>query len=70
MNIEESRHLSAAEAAAWLGISRRSLYRLREQGRGPDHYRFGCRILYRMEALERWAAENLRRAPVGGRRTP
>ena len=67
MNIDESRHLSAAEAAAWLGISVRSLYRMREDGRGPDHYRFGYRILYRMEALERWAAENLKRtSPDGG----
>ena len=63
MNIDESRHLSAAEAAKWLGISARSLYRMREDGKGPEHYLFGYRILYRMEALERWAAENLVKPP-------
>ena len=57
MHHEESPHLSARKAAAWLGISARTLHRLREEGGGPDHYRFGHRILYRRDHLERWAAE-------------
>ncbi len=68
MHHEESPHLSARKAAAWLGISARTLHRLREEGGGPDHYRFGHRILYRRDHLERWAAE--RHAPSddpGGR---
>ena len=57
MNHEESPHLSARKAAAWLGLSARTLHRLREEGGGPDHYRFGHRILYRRDDLKRWAAE-------------
>ena len=65
----ESPHLSARQAAAWLGVSARTLHRMREQGGGPDHYRFGHRFLYRMEDLKRWAAEHrVRVADGGGRR--
>jgi len=63
MNHEESPHLSARKAAAWLGVSTRTLHRLREEGGGPDHYRFGHRILYRRDDLKRWAAE--RHVPGG-----
>jgi len=63
MNHEESPHLSARKAAAWLGVSARTLHRLREDGGGPDHYRFGHRILYRRDDLKRWAAE--RHVPGG-----
>lgn len=63
MNHEESPHLSVRKAAAWLGISARTLHRLREEGGGPDHYRFGHRILYRRDHLRRWAAE--RHVPGG-----
>ena len=62
---DEGPHLSTTEAAAWLGISARSLYRLRQEERGPDHYLFGCRILYRMGALQRWAAERFVRSARG-----
>ncbi len=70
-DMNDNRHLSAKEAAAWLGISLRTLYRLRDEGGGPDHYRFGHRILYRLPALERWAAERLVTSPdAGGRGAP
>ena len=69
MNNGESPHLSARQAAAWLGVSARTLHRFRERGGGPDHYRFGHRFLYRMEDLKRWAAERyVRRGPGGGGR--
>ena len=68
MNNGESPHLSARQAAAWLGVSARTLHRMRERGGGPDHYRFGHRFLYRMEDLERWAAERYVRAGDDGRR--
>ena len=65
----ESPHLSARQAAAWLGVSARTLHRMREQDTGPDHYRFGHRFLYRMEDLKRWAAAHrVRVADGGGRR--
>jgi len=71
MDIDDGRCLSVSEASALLGISARTLYRLRAEGRGPDHYPFGHRILYRRPALERWAAEQLVPSPDGGgRRAP
>lgn len=66
MNNGEGPHLSARQAAAWLGVSARTLHRMRERGGGPDHYRFGHRFLYRMEDLKRWAAERRVRAGSGG----
>ena len=66
MNNAESRHVSARQAAAWLGVSARTLHRMRERGGGPDHYRFGHRFLYRIEDLERWAAERRVRPGAGG----
>lgn len=66
MNNGESPHLSARQAAVWLGVSARTLHRMRERGGGPDHYRFGHRFLYRIEDLERWAAERRVRAGSGG----
>ena len=69
MNNGEGPHLSARQAAAWLGVSARTLHRMRERDTGPDHYRFGHRFLYRMEDLKRWAAEHrVRVADGGGRR--
>ena len=64
----ESPHLSARQAAAWLGVSARTLHRMRERGGGPDHYRFGHRFLYRIEDLECWAAERRVRPDSGGDR--
>ena len=63
----ESPHLSARKAAVWLGVSPRTLHRMRERGTGPDHYEFGHRFLYRMEDLERWAAERHVRSGSGGK---
>ena len=63
---DDERGLSVKEASELLGISARSLYRMREDGEGPDYYRFGHRIVYRKSALERWAAEHLNGTPPGG----
>lgn len=62
----KSPHLSARQAAIWLGVSPRTLHRMRERGTGPDHYEFGHRFLYRMEDLERWAAERHVRSRASG----
>ena len=66
MNNGESPHLSARQAARWLGVSARTLHRMRERGGGPDHYRFGHRFLYRIEDLECWAAAHRVRPDSGG----
>ena len=57
MKNKEGNYLSTREAAAYLGLSPRTLDRYRVSGEGPDFYRFGGRILYRQTDLEQWAAE-------------
>lgn len=49
-------YLSTTLAAAFLGLSPRTLDRYRVTGEGPEFYRFGSRIRYRREDLETWAA--------------
>ena len=57
MKNEAETYLSTRKAAAYLGLSPRTLDRYRVSGEGPDFYRFGGRILYRQTDLEHWAAE-------------
>ena len=44
-------------AAAWLGLSHRTLEGYRVSGGGPDFHRFGNRVRYRRSDLDAWAAE-------------
>lgn len=50
-------YLSTVEAAAWLGLSPRTLDAYRVRGGGPAFHRFGRIVRYRLADLERWAAE-------------
>ena len=56
MKDARTRYLSTRKAAAWLGLSPRTLDRYRIDGEGPSFYRFGSRILYLEADLEKWAA--------------
>ena len=49
-------YVSTCEAAAWLGLSPRTLERYRSAGGGPAFHRFGGCVRYRREDLEAWAA--------------
>ncbi|MDE0031389.1 MAG: helix-turn-helix domain-containing protein [Deltaproteobacteria bacterium] len=51
-----SKHFSTREAAAWLGLSPRTLDRYRVSGDGPAFHRFGSRVLYLAADLEAWAS--------------
>ena len=53
---DESNYLSTRRAAAFLGLSPRTLDRYRVSGAGPAFHRFGNRILYRRDDLEAWAS--------------
>lgn len=57
MKNDEDTYLSTRQAAAYLGLSPRTLDRYRVSGEGPDFHRFGGRILYRKTDIEHWAAE-------------
>lgn len=50
-------HLNTREAAAWLGLSPRTLEYYRVSGEGPDFRKFGARVRYLLEDLEAWASE-------------
>ena len=47
--------LSAAESAAWLGVSPVTLCRWQIEGRGPPFRKFGRRVLYAQVDLVVWA---------------
>lgn len=46
-------------AAAYVGCSIATLYRLRQDGKGPRCYRIGRKALYPVEELDRWLEERL-----------
>ncbi len=61
MNDNNGRHyLSTREAAAWLGLSPRTLDRYRVSGAGPVFHRFGSRVRYLLADLETWASARRR----------
>ena len=49
-------YLKTREAAAWLGLSPKTLERYRVSGEGPDFHKFGTRVRYLFEDLEVWAS--------------
>ncbi len=51
-----SKHFSTREAAAWLGLSSRTLDRYRVSGDGPAFHGFGSRVRYLAADLEAWAS--------------
>lgn len=53
-------YLSTREAAAHLGLSTRTLDRLRVSGDGPVFLRFGSRVRYLREDLDTWAMKRRR----------
>lgn len=51
--------LGVKEAAAYLGLSPRTLYVWRHRRQGPPSFRMGAhgRVTYRLDALEAWIRE-------------
>ena len=56
MSGQSTRYLGTRDAAAFLGLSPRTLDRYRVTGEGPAFHKFGSRILYAQSDLEEWAA--------------
>jgi len=54
------RFVPTAHAAGYLGLSPRTLEKLRVRGGGPTYAKFGRRVVYAVEDLDRWAAERRR----------
>ena len=60
-----TRHLSQIELAARWNISHRPLERWRGTGEGPQFVKLGGRVVYRLEDVEAFEAEQLRQSTPG-----
>lgn len=56
-----SPYLNTAQAAHYLGISERSMQRLRARGQGPAPRRHLQMVLYHIDDLDRWSRETAAR---------
>ena len=65
-----TRHLSQIELAARWNLSPRTLERWRFTGEGPQFVKLGGRVVYRLEDIEAYEAEQIRQASPGLRRGP
>ena len=58
--MKDVKYLDRTQAAAYLGLSRRTLIRYRVSGDGPMYLRFGNRVRYVREDLDEWAHSDRR----------
>ena len=56
----EPRYLDTKQAAAYLGLSVKTLEKLRITGRGPRYAKAGRRVIYDRRDLDRWVAARKR----------
>lgn len=60
---EKQRHIMrTAEAAEYCGSSASTFEKLRLTGGGPVYSKIGRRVVYRIEDLDAWLANNRRRS--------
>jgi hypothetical protein len=60
-----TRHLNQNQLAERLNISPRTLERWRWLGEGPPFLKVGGRVVYRLQDVERYEAEQLRDSTTG-----
>ena len=56
----EPRYLDTKQAAAYVGLSVKTLEKLRVTGRGPRYAKAGRRVIYDRRDLDRWVAARKR----------
>ena len=56
----EHRNLQVHDAAAWLGLSKSKLDKMRVYGGGPPYLKLGRRVLYDTRDLDEWSAAHRR----------
>ena len=66
---DDTTYLDTRAAAAHLGLSPRTLDRYRVSGEGPEFYKLGTRVRYRLADLEAWAESRRRRSTSDDGRT-
>lgn len=57
-----NRCLRTSEAAAYIGLSKSTLEKLRVTGGGPEYSALGRVIVYRVEDLDAWVLSHKRRS--------
>jgi excisionase family DNA binding protein len=67
-HMQSETYMNDVEAAAYLGISRSWLTKLRVRGGGPPHVKLGRRCLYRRSDLDGFMRAHLRRTTSEGRK--
>jgi hypothetical protein len=65
-----TKHLNQIDLAARWTLSHRTLERWRWTGEGPCFVKLGGRVVYRLEDVEAYEAEQTRQATPGVRRSP
>jgi len=55
-------YVGVRDAAAFLGMSKSFLDKVRVAGDGPKYHRFGTAIRYTLEALSEWAEQQANKA--------
>lgn len=61
-SVDERTVLPTEHAAAYLGLSPKTLETLRTRGGGPPFLKLGRRVVYRKSDLELWLAQRVRRS--------
>ncbi len=54
--------LDTGQAAEALRLAKRTLEKMRVEGRGPEYRKHGDRVFYDEKALERWSEAQTRRS--------
>jgi excisionase family DNA binding protein len=60
------RYFTNDEAAAYLGVGRQTLPKLRLRGNGPVFRKFGRSVRYLLQDLDAWAERHSRRSTSEG----
>ena len=63
----ENRWLRTEEAAAYVGLSKSTLEKLRVTGGGPEYAALGRVVVYRIEDLDAWVFAHKRRSTSDNR---
>lgn len=57
-------YMTTYEVAAFLGLSAGTLCVWRSQGKGPSYYKVGNAVRYKIDDVEAWKNENVKRVEL------
>lgn len=56
----QAEYIRTRDAARYVGLSHRTLEKLRVTGAGPEYFKMGRAVVYAISELEAWLARNRR----------